>query len=355
MSSKPTNGAPKSVRFSGQESATERPKKRPRRELPNRDEDDDVDDWAEDDDDDTEIPKEHDLVSAKRNRRLKRQGRDFDDDDNDFDEETNIDKVTSLMAESDVPVEPFNMNAEETDGTGYFDGDTYVFRKRDEEDEPDAWLESLGEDNKQPELARPRSSLEQASDTNDMDDWSKEELYAKILPLVSDNETILQALVRYGDLIKKQRKDDSSEALQLSQMALGDLTAASNALLLKGDVDIYQKTRMDLMRMVPDQPLRLIKDRPKVQWEYKGNQDGEIHGPYTTLEMLAWTQAGYFVGAQAVQIRTIQEGEKPYKSTAEELLSDLMDDNEDEPDEKTAPLVRGDWISSDTVDFTAYS
>ena len=46
-----------------------------------------------------------------------------------------------------------------------------------------------------------------------------------------------------------------------------------------------------------------LKKNGNVQWEYRGNQDNFIHGPYTTQQMLEWTKAGYFVGAAAVDIR----------------------------------------------------
>ena len=47
------------------------------------------------------------------------------------------------------PVEPFNLRAEREGGEGYFDGDTYVFRRLEEggramDEEPDAWLDELG-------------------------------------------------------------------------------------------------------------------------------------------------------------------------------------------------------------------
>lgn len=351
MSSEPKNGGGKSVRFSSDNGAPDsgdRPKKRPRIERPNKDEEDDIDEWVNDEEDDQGLPSERDLVNAKRNRRLKRQGQDLEEDSED---ETQIDKDTSLMSEKtddEIPVEPFNMKAESTDGSGYFDGDTYVFRSSNEDGEPDAWLDSLNEDYKKPHVANPKSK---PAAENDMDDWTREELYAKILPLVSDSESILQALVRYGNLIKEEQK---GEAGKLSQTALNDLTLASNALLLQGDVDIYQKTRTDIMQMVPDQQaMPAPEPKPVVQWEYKGNQDDQIHGPYSTQDLLGWTQAGYFIGTQAVQIRTVKKGDTPEASTADDLLSDLMDDDDDDP--KEPPAVRGEWVSSNDVDFKAYS
>merc|ERR1711971_201259 len=43
----------------------------------------------------------------------------------------------------------------------------------------------------------------------------------------------------------------------------------------------------------------------QVLWEYKGNEDGTIHGPYTSQQMMEWTACGYFVGESAVDIRKV--------------------------------------------------
>ncbi|KAI2510516.1 GYF domain containing protein [Fragilaria crotonensis] len=314
-----------------------RPKKRPRTEEHfQHDEDDEIEEWVNDEDDGV-LPSERDLVNAKRNRRLKRQGQDLDDDDDDEDDDTNINYETSLWQKIVIMT---------------------ISCRAAKETEPDAWLDSLDEgDKKEPRtFAKPKvSNNEGQQKDDDMDDWTKEELYSRILPLVSDSETILQALVRYGNLIKRLPKGETGS---LSQKALDELTVASNALLLQGDVDIYQKTREDIMAMVPDQadPVPTHESRRVVQWEYKGNQDGEIHGPYTTQDMLGWTQAGYFIGPQAVQIRTVSPGPATQASTQEELLSDLMDDDDDEDGDRKAPVaVRGEWVSSNDVNFLAYS
>ena len=147
------------------------------------------------------------------------------------------------------------------------------------------------------------------------------------------------------------------------------MTLASNALLLQGDVDIYQKTRKDIMEMCAQadvvNPNKSNNQGPSplIQWEYKGNQDGKVHGPYSTEDMLQWTQAGYFIGSQAVQVRTvsIEETTLP-SSTKDELLSDLMEDDDDDDHnhdldkkEKAAKAIRGEWISSNDVNFMAHS
>lgn len=324
-----------------------RHKKRPRLERPNEDEADDVDDW-EGEDTEEGLPETKELMEAKRQRRVRREGIEDEDDD------THIDASTSLLSENkdshDVKVEPFNMDAEQNDGSGYFDGDTYVFRKRDVDEEPDAWLESLAENQ---QVASIPAKEEDKSEGMNMDDWNQEELYAKIIPLVSDTESVLQAIARYGGLLKRHKTSKGASAengtcMKMAQRALNTLTEASNALLLQGDVDVYQRTRNDFMKLIPDTKSAASKEA--VTWEYRGNQDGELHGPYTTAQMMSWIQAGYFIGEQAVQVRTISKEDK--RSTVDDLLSDLMDDEEANGEAKE---VRGEWKSSKDVDFSAYA
>jgi CD2 antigen cytoplasmic tail-binding protein 2 len=347
--------------------------KRPRPEDPDDDEIDDVDDWKADEEEDEAtgvVPSEHELLEAKRARRLKRKVGDEAETD------THIDNTTSLAAEG-IEIEPFHMRQEREDGSGFFDGDTYVFRKRDTEAEPDAWLQNLSESKEAfAEKTGSDDDSSKASSTNDMDTMSPQELYAKIIPLVSDTETVMKALVRYGNLIKRKPfkrhngskatvKDSSSpandtaanEATQMAQTALNDLTEAANALLLKGQVDIYQKTRNDLIQLLPEDDTgaggdeQEASDKPVVQWEYEGSQDKQIHGPYATAHMKSWIQAGYFVGPSAVKVRTVSEKEK---SLQEDLLADLMEgDDNDEQD--TSAKERGEWMVSDQVDFKRYS
>jgi CD2 antigen cytoplasmic tail-binding protein 2 len=345
-------------------------RKKQKKSRPNQDELDDVDDWQQEDDDD-EVPED----SYKGKRR--KNNADADADDDDMEESTTINDKTSLASEG-IKVEPFHMRQEQSDGTGFFDGDTYVFRKRNADEEPDAWLESLNEGNAAADdneddndKGKGNSSVDSEDEEEDVPARSKEEWYAKLLHLVSDTETIMQAVIRYGALLKrqprtKQKKNHHtssntqtqkqsqiivSEAFQLAQASLNDLTEAANALLGLGDVDIYQKTRNDLLKMVPPPPTPPPpKDETSsnntVSWEYKGSQDDKIHGPYTSQQMRAWTQAGYFLGSQAVQIRSIQLA-KP----KDDLLSDLLEDDDDDNGDGT--VVRGQWVSSDSVDFGA--
>jgi CD2 antigen cytoplasmic tail-binding protein 2 len=137
---------------------------------------------------------------------------------------------------------------------------------------------------------------------------------------------------------------------------LNDLTGAANALLLKGNVDIYQKTRKELVCQLPPQLGRMkTATKQKALWEYMGNQDGAIHGPFTTEQMHGWIAQGYFVGPTAVQVRSVIEQPKE-TSLKDDLLSDLMDDDDDTAATPSAlERVRGDWMQSDQVVFTSYT
>jgi CD2 antigen cytoplasmic tail-binding protein 2 len=357
-------------------------KKKKKEDRMNEDELDDIDDWKGDDDDDdniadVDIPSEKQLLEAKRQRRQQR--------DSEFNSgDTHIDAETSLASEG-VQIEPFHMRNEETDGTGYFDGDTFVFRRNDQDgDEPDAWADSLRDENGNPttDLAKvpaTSTSVTSRSAQDELDDLTKEQLYERILPLVSDTETVARAIRRYGQLVKhrhkqKQKrgtaaKDDNEN--DVAKSSLDDLTGVSNALLLKGEVNIYDTTRESILRMLPSSPKNAAaaaaaeSEIPKnVTWEYMGNQDNQLHGPFTSEQMLAWTKSGYFVGAQRVKIRYIHhqqpDQEKEEVSTKDDLLADLMDDDEEEepPSKKTktanSVVVRGEWMWSNEVDYQKY-
>ena len=111
---------------------------------------------------------------------------------------------------------------------------------------------------------------------------------------------------------------------------------------MRGRVDIYQKTRNDLLSLLPPE------EKPEVQWEYRGSEDGQIHGPFSTAQMVSWTQQGYFVGQSAVLVRPIAT--RPSSSTdKDDLLNDLLDD-----DDATGNDVPPEWLKSDEVDFSAY-
>ncbi len=377
------------------------------RDRLNEDELDDIDDWDEREDGDlgagNNLPSQSQLIEAKRKRREQRNSM-FEDDDH-------FDEAETSLAKEGVKIEPFNMREEETDGTGYFDGDTYVFRKNTpaEDGEADAWADTLmkdgnddgDEDRLKISIARniaTKKQNESSSTQEDLDDLTKEQLYKRIVPLMGDSmESIMEAIRRYGKLAKtnsksknrwKQQKRDAKETDNESNVAkshLDALTGAASALLLKGEVDVYDKTRQDMLRMFPSLLVQVqgmngnddtkaappSKTTSKPKWEYQGNEDNQLHGPYTTEQMIAWVRSGYFVGAQRVKIRTIsveeqaeEEKVEPELSTEDDLMADLMDDDEEDEEEsrptkkakdsKSTIVVKGEWMWSNEIDYQKY-
>jgi CD2 antigen cytoplasmic tail-binding protein 2 len=428
-------------------------KKSKKKYFQNEDELDDIDDWNEELDDGVDgggglggdgiIASERKLIEAKRKRRQKRGGmimEEFEKDDDDGRGSATVDHHAmtdedyedmegerSLKTEG-IKFEPFHMRDEEEDGTGYFDGDTYVFRRNPNDDgEPDAWADSLNDPEQDIEGDQPSSSSSlskqapQSSSTVDnssagqenLDELTKEELYGRMYHLISGTESVAKAIQRYGKIVKQEQNqkrkmkktkanDETTTATQhevsaaaasTAKSCLDKITGAANALLLQGDVDIYQTTSNDIRRKYPsivttagaaatatnnttDGVAKTTRTAAaaapssgssKTQWEYVGNENEQIQGPFTTEQMLGWVQAGYFVGTQRVKIRTIQEEEL---STEDDLLADLMDDDDDDEEEEEdgdgddpnpnptkkpkRNLVRGEWMWSNEVDYKSF-
>jgi len=148
--------------------------------------------------------------------------------------EEEVDKHLSLVHDYDkdnvensdkvqCPIEPFNLTSEREDGAGYFEGDTYVFRKHQNEGEEDAWLDNLKSDggesipntasknNNPPSggyMIKRQKKDDCGSNSDHLDKtMTKEQIYEQYIPLLAtDAETVIQALGRYGTIIKMEKK-----------------------------------------------------------------------------------------------------------------------------------------------------
>jgi hypothetical protein len=109
------------------------------------------------------------------------------------------------------------------------------------------------------------------------------------------------------------------------------------------------------------------------EWEYRGNEDYAIHGPYKTEQMLEWIKAGYFIGPMAVDVRMINgvtvtvtavtdAATASNNTSTEEVVDDLLgdldsdDDNEDgvKAGERGVDATVPEWQRSDEIDFSMY-
>ncbi|KAL7453673.1 hypothetical protein ACHAWC_006588 [Mediolabrus comicus] len=417
---------------------------------------------------------------------------DFDNDDNHNDDNDNtLSLITDHGANPDTyesnaggnascPVEPFNMNAEQESGMGYFDGDTYVFRHNSNkpvDGEEDAWLDGFKGDNDENDdendeeegksgnvggldstaVWKPSNSYTKTNNNTKQKEKFKfinenakpEDIGQRVITLLQSNdETVMRALSRLGSQLRemqakeqklkksklRKRKSkakqetavDNTDAdeemknlsLQMEQTrkVVEELTELADALLFGGEADSYELTKADwvhrfklieattdsdLMRKRPVDDDNITADaKPEakkqrrgyfdvtttdddanedIMWEYKGNEDGSIHGPYTSKQMLEWTSCGYFVGESAVDIRRVgslssevasnkKKGDEttnpPPKTDVDDLMADLEFDEEDNHDDDeggggsenttTAKTAESSWMRSDRVDFSLY-
>jgi hypothetical protein len=119
----------------------------------------------------------------------------------------------------------------------------------------------------------------------------------------------------------------------------------------------------------------VLTETEEVLWEYKGNEDGVVYGPYTSQQMLEWTSCGYFVGESSVDIRRVlpsplenntasiggKEGEDVH-ADVDDLMADLLDDDDEDVetakksanDNATSTNEESSWLRSDRVDFKLY-
>lgn len=289
------------------------------------------------------------------------------------------------------PIEPFNMNAEREDGEGYFDGETYVFRRNRDEGEEDAWLDNLDDEKITPSDGMASFAVRRSdnSDTNTQDDnLTKDEIYLQIIELLGfEDETVIQALGRYGNIIKRERKNnnDTSNRSSSAKRALDRLTELSNVMMMKFEESmIYEKSKKDIVESLKSFSTAISKKRASyfdsendqsvkestevkkrkganenatqpIMWAYKGNQDNEIHGPYTSRQMLDWINAGYFVGSMAVDVYKVDAKDSKEQENNEKAVDDLLGDLEDSDDDSPSNEDKNiEWMRSDQIDFSSY-
>ena len=252
--------------------------------------------------------------------------------------------------------------------------------------------------------------------------------------LATPKETISDAMRRYGRISKLQTKQKMMTKQRSTTTAAGDndasngsvardnanqclqrLTSLANTLVMTyNENDVYEKSAEELQlwnqvlvagqhpqqaagngveyetnerfvteHSVPDESSRYFDSNSStavtrtaniasVQWEYCG-QDGNIHGPFSTDQMLQWIRQGYFIGESAVRVRKVHHENAcsvtdtttnaKDAATVEDLMADLEDSDHEDNGEKEetkddANLQQSsdqsEWMRSDEVDFSSY-
>lgn len=252
---------------------------------------------------------------------------DLDDGEDDEEEEVGVDRGGEEEEDGDVRynedgemIEPFNLKSERAND-GYFDAQgSFVFRKGG--GEPDAWLASMDEAEAEAAIGsvRRKKPTEEEEEEVPLQESLRNAVY-----LLRGDETIAACLRRLGKDLPRSRKD------------FDDLTEISDRLIRHGRYGLDEK-RSALLQQIDEETL----------WEYRGMNEGAVHGPFPTSQILEWRNAGYFTGDTAVSMRKHREKDAAALSTNEqEFLDDFGDDDDDDNEQ----LPGEPWRSSDDIDF----
>ncbi|CAM9383898.1 unnamed protein product, partial [Phaeothamnion confervicola] len=192
---------------------------------------------------------------------------------------------------------------------------------------------------------------------------------------------------------------DAGERPPGDEEAFVRLTEITDALLQRGQVDIYQQTREELEQRLQENEASGAGGGSggasgggyfggdTVFFEYRG-EDGNVHGPFGASQVKAWLSAGYFQGPQAVMMRRVAPDggvagtagaaaaagagasaaapaavapSNGGRSGAEELMDDLEDDDDEGSGGSRAAAAGGaaagkdaqfEWVSSESIDFS---
>lgn len=268
------------------------------------------------------------------------------DSDEEEDDDKEDSKAYNILTEDDVEgqeedtidhdgeikITPFNLREEMEDG--YFDSEGNYFERKEKEIRDD-WLDSVDWVKvKELQKGKDENMADSSDQFEDANEINTAEYLGKIVAILKPRETILSALRRLGgkpssasDRLKaKKKKIDCSDAqvTEQSKENLLKLTELADGLLNSGEFDIYQATYEKLqyrLKALAEQPVddddaleaaynsKSDAEEKKsattaasasvdneVYWQYKWDNDkkSELFGPFSSSEMLDWTDQGYF-------------------------------------------------------------
>ena len=229
-------------------------------------------------------------------------------------------------------LDAFNMKHEQDEGR-FDEAGNFVRNAKDPFEVHDAWLDGNSSKAAMRRAAQAQEDRERERRERDVrdDKMGTGELLAGLLRGLEEGETVLEALQRLGrgrerrkaGFKKNRRKDemdvDAAHADGAADPAEGKrkaaveaLTSAADALLTRGQVDVYDTERALLERQYRRETGEAWVDRTPPdgeeasggverdagkQWQYRwadARDGGQIHGPYDGAMMKAWNDAEYF-------------------------------------------------------------
>lgn len=232
---------------------------------------------------------------------------------------------STIEFDGDIKITPFNMDEELQDG--HFDKEgTYIFKK-EANSLKDNWLDNINWDRIQQD--KNENISESDDEDNDLSETKIKEFYEEIIKLIHPGESIQKAIQRYGKEGNTYRKgqkrkhntekNSNSENNELKEKML-KLISFADKIMQTGDMDIYERTyeyfqlklnkmkestqstsfdmfsdNFDVKTTIP-LPSTSKLENEKVQWQYKweDKDDAVVYGPYSSEDMLAWANQGFF-------------------------------------------------------------
>ncbi|KAF2841684.1 hypothetical protein M501DRAFT_1000959 [Patellaria atrata CBS 101060] len=203
-------------------------------------------------------------------------------------------------------LDAFNMKNENEEGR-FDEHGNYVRKAVDPDAVHDRWLEGITKrDMKKAKEAQERREDEQRRKNKENDALLTSDLLAALIPRLKKTETPMEALQRLEKSKPKrkpkQRSDMDPQTLADAKVATDAINAicdAANGLIHKGFPNVYDEPREKLTRIYAQENDSPWED-PLKNWEYRPVEGGgQIHGPYDSKTMQAWSDAGYFAEGTA--------------------------------------------------------
>ncbi|KAI2793301.1 hypothetical protein POX_b03355 [Penicillium oxalicum] len=232
-------------------------------------------------------------------------------------------------------LDAFNMRAEQEEGR-FDDQGNYVRKAADPDAVYDTWLDGVSKkDIRKAKEAVEKREEERKEQDRVNDSVLTADALATIITHLERGETILEALARLGKGLqrkpkwqnkKKNKKVAVSEDTEMTEenpeedvrrKAIDAVTGAADILMGRGQPEIYDTARELLTRQyrnetgedwVDQQGLskEAEPDTNATMWEFRwadARDGGNTHGPYDSVTMESWKNAGYF--GEGVEFRRV--------------------------------------------------
>lgn len=267
----------------------------------------------------------------------KNQGSEEDDDEEEEEDQHNEDYYNNQEDEHnhkrppkrEPKLDAFNLKEEQSEGR--FDIDGNFIRADNSDDEQDNnWLDGIKKkDIKKAKRAQEKRDKLRKEYQSKQENFSVEELLFNLITLLQPVEAPMEALQRLNKSKPKKKSkkvevtDEEKQKEEERKSAVIKITEYAERLIECGFQDIYELEKEDLILKYKEEsgkqyvrPKTLEKDQEhnneeaetqvSKKWEFRWENDEQIHGPYGSHEMNYWKN-NYF--QDKVEVREVGQSE----------------------------------------------